>query len=458
MGVAKLYSQSGGGTKLNGIIKDYYVYAGEKVSTGDFVEFINGVASQQPATLVDTAVDNTTTHTAYFMSALALDDHRVLITHCHSTTYRLFGTVCTIKDGIITPQTDVAIDNSNTVHSVKSVLLPNGNVFVSYEANNYNNMLCRICTLNDTHITSVGTMVNIGNYSPGYSPVVLSNGNVFLAYSANSSNYYLYGTICTISGTTITAGTSTTLSNTKRSGYYMEALSITDTSIFIAHSSVSTNYYLYGMVVSISGTTVTAQSDTALNEGMYTSRALSMDKIDTNKFFISHEYDGDLYGIVCSVSGTTVTKGTDTQIFNYVHTADSSTLTLATNRVLIVGINNTTDYKMFGVICDINDTTISKYTPIIMNSDAYTGWKTSTVLMNDLIFVAHSHTQNSYYLYAQMFGIVNNQPSSQAMINIYETQVRKARTSSINGVAKTSGEGGDGTEHNQQVNIYVPSL
>ena len=42
MGIAKLYSQSGSGGKINGIIEDYYVYAGETVKKGDFVEILTG--------------------------------------------------------------------------------------------------------------------------------------------------------------------------------------------------------------------------------------------------------------------------------------------------------------------------------------------------------------------------------------------------------------------------------
>ena len=50
MGIAKLYSQSGGiGLKINGIVQDYYVYAGEIVKKGDFVELLtasNGVETE----------------------------------------------------------------------------------------------------------------------------------------------------------------------------------------------------------------------------------------------------------------------------------------------------------------------------------------------------------------------------------------------------------------------------
>ena len=52
MGIAKLYGQKASGTNINGIIKDYYVYAGSNVSAGDLVEYINGVAGQTTETQV----------------------------------------------------------------------------------------------------------------------------------------------------------------------------------------------------------------------------------------------------------------------------------------------------------------------------------------------------------------------------------------------------------------------
>lgn len=43
MGIAKLYNQGGGnGFEINGIIQDYYVYAGETVEKGDFVKILTG--------------------------------------------------------------------------------------------------------------------------------------------------------------------------------------------------------------------------------------------------------------------------------------------------------------------------------------------------------------------------------------------------------------------------------
>ena len=46
MAEAKLYGQNKGGMSINGIIKDYYAYAGENISAGDLVEYVNGIASK----------------------------------------------------------------------------------------------------------------------------------------------------------------------------------------------------------------------------------------------------------------------------------------------------------------------------------------------------------------------------------------------------------------------------
>ena len=53
MGIAKLYSQSGKkGFEINGIIQDYYVYAGETVKKGDFVELLTGSNGAETETQV----------------------------------------------------------------------------------------------------------------------------------------------------------------------------------------------------------------------------------------------------------------------------------------------------------------------------------------------------------------------------------------------------------------------
>lgn len=450
MGIAKIYNQKQSGTDINGIIQDYYAYAGENISAGDFVEFINGVASQRTETSNYIAINDTDASTAYYISAVALDDTRVFIAHTIHTgsIYVLYGVVCIINGASIIVGTDTLInDRRNCQYPISTVLLQDGRVFVTHTGSNTSNgsgsvflwgVLCEVSN-NVINVSQKQILVNDTVYSN--SSKVLPNGSVFIAHRYGTSNY-IYGMIVEISGTTITTKTDTQLwGSSTQSATELSTVLLDKERVFIING-YSSSYRLYGMICTINGTTLTAGTNTSLVSTTYSSRALSSDKIDTNKVFISHEKDSDLYGIVCSVSDTTITKGTDTQIFNYVSTV-SSTLTIGTNKVLVIGINNTTEYKMFGVICDIENNTITKNTPTIMNPNSYTGSRTSPVLLRNNVFIAHSYNSVDK-LYAQMFGIdkINNIPTNNVTIKEYETQVRKATTSDIYGVAKTSGEGG----------------
>jgi hypothetical protein len=75
---------------------------------------------------------------------------------------------------------------------------------------------------------------------------------------------------------------------------------------------------------------------------------------------------------------------------------------------------------------------------------------------SDNVLIIHREG-SSYYLHAQVFGIdeANNKPTTSVSIPIYEIQVRPATSLPCNGVASTSGEGGDDTGHKDIVSVYV---
>ena len=99
-----------GGLDINGLIENYYVYAGEKVSAGDFVEFVNGVASQTTKTSEDTAINNTDSRPSEVISAVELSENRVFIAHNKDTSnYYLCGVVCTIENEKIIVGTDTQL-------------------------------------------------------------------------------------------------------------------------------------------------------------------------------------------------------------------------------------------------------------------------------------------------------------------------------------------------------------
>jgi hypothetical protein len=160
---------------INGIIKDYYAYAGENISAGDLVEYVNGVAGKTDlGESVDTRLSSSS-NVGYKIVAVQLDESRVFIAHSYGSSYYLYGIVCTINGANISYGNDTLISNLN------------------YAA------------------------------AYGMSAKLLPNGKIFIAYNYDNNQKYLMGIVCVIDGTTITAGTHKQLSNTN---YTASAVSV----------------------------------------------------------------------------------------------------------------------------------------------------------------------------------------------------------------------------------------
>ena len=260
---AKLYGQKASGMNINGIIEDYYVYAGEKISAGDLVEYINGVASSvnygtSAFTLVGQIGSNNST-----MSASLLNDGNVFVVYGGMGDF--YGVVVTVEGANIAPNTAVALSTTNNnAHSLSVVTLKNGNVFIVHSNYDKAPLYGLVCEINGTTITVV-TETQIGTAAYGSwgtvtmtsSSVLLDNGDVFVAHNYGSGSYvqHLYGVIVTINGTTITAGTDTALDTAEDQGCKISAKKLNNGNVFIAHGSGSS--YLYAMVCTISETKIT---------------------------------------------------------------------------------------------------------------------------------------------------------------------------------------------------------
>ena len=268
MGIAALDYRKNGGLSINGIIEDYYVYAGENINAGDFVEFVNGIASKTTETSVDTEISATEGY-GYIISACKLAENKAFIAHANSAT-----------------------DNTRQLYGV-------------------------VCTINGTKIT-YGTdtkLSNIGYTGTAFSVVSLEEDKVFIAHRYYSS-FQVYGMVCTISVTTITIGAYTLLDETTTSGACpISAVKLTSDKVFTAYCYGSGGS-LYVIVCTISGTTITKGTKTAINSNSNTGKSISVVCLESGKVFVAHDRTSRQYlnGIVCTISGTTITKGTDTKI------------------------------------------------------------------------------------------------------------------------------------------------
>jgi hypothetical protein len=465
---AKLYGQNKGGMSINGIIKDYYAYAGEQISAGDLVEFINGVAGQTNyGQSIDTQISSESL-TGARMSAIQLDENRVFIAHSYSSNYHLYGIVLTINRITITYGTDTQLSSTNGSGTcISAEVLGNGNVFIAHRSDNvtrqsYLNGI--VCVINGTTITA-GTDTRLTSTAATgntISTVLLQDNKVFIAHSESSDYYYLDATICTINGTTITAGTITSISATKYTGYAISAVKLDDNRVFIAHSYAS-NYVLYAIICKISGTTITKGSTKSLasnatNEGS----TISAIKIGDNKVFVAHSHDTSSYlnAIICNISDTTISIGTDTALSNLSISGTSiSTELLPNGKVFIVHSN--TGYYLYGMICAVDGTTIINGEDTQLSTVEQGGrWISSLLLSNGKVLIPHSaSTSSTWCLYALICGVdeTNNVPINNIILTDYETQIRKVTTGQFDGIAKTSGTGGDDTGHKDLVSIWTLS-
>ena len=451
MGIAGLdYKKSGSKLEIDGIIEDYRVYAGKNVDAGDFVEFINTIASSTTATSSDTSIV-TTTSSGRYLSAIALDDSRVFIVHMKdNSTYSLNGIVCTVSGATITKGTDTVISSTKNsgMYGMALVLLPNGNVFLAYPPGFYG----VICTITGTTITH-GTSTTIGGY--GYdkpTATLLPDGNVFVATRNDDSNKYLYGQVCTISGTTITKGTYTQLSTTTATGSAISVTTLPSGKVFIAHNYTSS--YLYGMICTVSGTTITVNTDTVISTSEYAGLSHSTLVLKNGNVFITHQYGSGnstyLRGIVCKINGTTITKGPDTSLSNSQYSETTSPVLLDSGKVLVFHSGSYVDSYLYGIVCEISGNVIAKGTDTVLRSIENSADQISAFLLRGKPFVVHSYG-SSTYVYAQLWDVdeINNIPTNQITWTEYEMQVQPVTALPCKGVAQMSGIGGD------EISVYV---
>lgn len=473
MGIGALnYQGVKSGIKLNDVIEEFkYVYQGQEIKAGDFVNYINGVAGQTSyGTSSDTKLVESK-NAGYEISAVVLDENKVFIAHSLTSNYQLYGMVVTINGATITKGADTQLSSMGcSGYLISAELLPNGNVFIAHTYDNaYYYLYGLVCTISGTTITKgTDTQLRTTQFSGyGITTQVLENGNIFIAHRSTNS-YILSGMIITISGTTITKNTDTQISSTVQLSYAScrpSSVLLENGNIFIAYP-YSNNANLFGIVCSISGTTITAGTDTALGSTGGTGWRASVCVLKDGKVFIAHGYDSEdyyLYGIVCTITGKTITKGTDTKLESMTYSGYwITTQTLENGNVFIAYGAYSDERYLYGKIVSISGTTISQYSRVALpnTSTYYTGACVSSVLLrNGTVLIVHSYSTN-YYLYAQVWDVdeVNIKPTNQISITEYEEQVTLATQPKFDGIALSDGVGGDDTAHNEQVKMAVPRL
>lgn len=434
--IGKVYKKqggAGGGEIINGIIEQYKASTSD-ISANSFVEFVTTVSKGNDIQL-STKLGG--------ISATAIDDNKVFVTHKNSTTGSfpvsdgLFGMVCTINGTTITTGTDTQLVGGNYAGMwAYAITIDTNKVFViCTDGSNYR-LGGTVCTISGTTISTSGlTSIYSSNSSiQGASATKIDANKVYVSTNTGYSSYYLMGIICTISGTSITVGSATTISSNKESGNVTSTTTIDTNKVFIAYPYETSYDTLGGVVCTVSGTTITKGSNTQLstitNSGITNAQMLPerIVTLDTNKVFIAHSGSNyELCGIVCTVSGTTITKGTDTQLYSNtqsVYSIQISAEKIGNDKVFVTHSNQAgsgSQQKLNGLLCNVSGTTITIDSDTSLTTGVCSAnYNSSTVLENKIFIVHQSDSTNKY-----LNGIV-----------VDLTPTIKLSTSKIDGITK----------------------
>lgn len=453
----------GGGTGIKGIIENYYVYAGSNVSAGDLVEYINGIASQTTETSVDTQLSSMQ-NSGNAISAVKLDGSRIFIAHMYSPNYSLYGMIVTINDTNITYGADTRLsDTTRSGSAISAIKLDDNRIFIAHSYGKNYHLYGMIVSISGSTITTgddTELTINTSIDRPGrISAQLLHGGDVFVSYPYGARNY-LYGMIVSISGTSVTAGTEVSLSTDPMSGEVISTQLLSNGNVFIAHSY--SNYQLYGMIVAIIGSTIRVGERKQLSNITNSGKSISTKLLRDNVIFIAHSWDTYyyLYGMIVDIDGTSIINGTDTILSSIKRSLFKiSTELLPNGNIFLTYCNNATgtNDELYGMIVIINNAIITAGIETQLSNVSFSGTETPILsITNELTFVVHSYS-GYYNLYAQIFETSkeNNIPTSNIDYTVSEQQVRPTTSSKFDGVAKTSGVGGTSTAHNQQISIYT---
>ena len=360
----------GGGLKINGIIESYLIAAGENISAGDFVNFINEaedeIAKNRKFIMGDSAAYESSA-TIYKISATALSSTSVLVTYQdYDNSYYGTAVILTISGTTITPGTPTVFNSAYT-DNISSAALSSTSVLVAYtDGGNSNYGTAVIFTISDTTIT-VGTPVVFEGASTSYIyAVALSSTSVLVAYQDFTNSRYGTSIVLTISDTTITVGTPVVFESAVTSRISVAVLS--STNVLVAYQDEGNSDYGTAVVLTISDTTITVGTPVVF-ESAETDN-ISVAALSSTSVLVAYQDGGNSDSgttVVLTISDTTITPGTPT-VFNSSSTYYISATAISLTNVLITySDGGNSDYGM-AVVLAISDTTITVGTPVIFNS------------------------------------------------------------------------------------------
>jgi hypothetical protein len=264
-------------------------------------------------------------------------------------------------------------NNSNVVYTEGTSIVyePVSDTFVIVYIDQNDDLCAQVASINfTTGSITLGTKVVL-HTSTYYTAtaVYTTSGKVFAAGWGGTGN--LSGFVLTVSGTTITAGTRTDLSQSDTYALF-STYDTASGSVIVSgapYDSGSVGYRPSAVAATISGTSVTFGSGTLIENVTLTPTINVPISYDTNanKTFVTYvPSSGQLKGVVLSVSGTTITVGTIAVLSGTDRTSPNSNIFTGVNNKTLCNFSSGSVHNF--VTVSISGTTVTFDTPSASSS------------------------------------------------------------------------------------------
>ena len=249
----------------------------------------------------------------------------------------------------------------------------NEKVVVSYKDAFTNYGMVVVGTVSGTSI-SFGTPVTFNSGFTTYTNTIYdsSAGKIVIFYRDDGNNGYGRAIVGTVSGTSISLGT--TVAFKSASAHFVSAVfDSSNNKIVVAYRDAGDNNRGKAIVGTVSGTSISFGSEVIFEYGA-TSYITSTFDSTNNKVVIAYTDGGtpsDIRGraIVGTVSGTSISFGSDTSLHNGYLSDASATFDSSNGKVVIAYRNTNNSHYGTAIVGEVSGTSISFGSPVVFNSN-----------------------------------------------------------------------------------------
>jgi len=235
----------------------------------------------------------------------------------------------------------------------------------------------------------------------------LDSSHVVIAFQDVSDGSRGKAVIGTVSGTSISFGSTYTFN--PATTYWISCSSLTSSKFVVAYRDSGNNGYGTAIIGTVSGTTITFDSEYVFNTG--STVYISVTKLTSDKFVVAYrDIDNSNYGtaVVGEVSGDTITFGNE-YVFNPAYTESISVSALTSEKFIIAykdGGNNNYGTVIIG---EVTGNTISFGDEYIFNLGVPSYTSTSALTSEKFVITYEDYSNNNYG--TAIIGITNQPPT-----------------------------------------------